>query len=340
MNLETLFLQIFNEAKDRFIKELALTDEEKDKYITLFKTHPELEKEIDWNDKKSITKETLESVYQKSLNSESAKKRAKKQDKKLLFTDKPSDFKILEETDTWIFVYVKSYEGAKFCDSFNCGGNGAKWCIGDSKSDTQWIYHTGDRNEDFVLAFNKDTNEKWMLCYGERIYVCNQENESFFDLKTLSQFGIDLKTLQTKFPDSSVDFNFKAGTKIITKEMINGQARSAIIPSSVIKLEKSAFFNCKKLETIALPNSILNIEDNVFYNCFNLKAITLSQNLTSIGSYVFAGCLKLENLIIPPSVQFIGDFAFSCCDSLILKIPKKFESYNLAFDDCKDVVFY
>ena len=92
MNLETLFLQIFNEAKDRFIKELALTDEEKDKYITLFKTHPELEKEIDWNDKKSITKETLESVYQKSLNSESAKKRAKKQDKKLLFTDKPSDF--------------------------------------------------------------------------------------------------------------------------------------------------------------------------------------------------------------------------------------------------------
>ena len=52
MNLETLFLQIFNEAKDRFIKELALTDEEKDKYITLFKTHPELEKEIDWNDKK------------------------------------------------------------------------------------------------------------------------------------------------------------------------------------------------------------------------------------------------------------------------------------------------
>ena len=47
MNLETLFLQIFNEAKDRFIKELALTDEEKDKYITLFKTHPELEKEID-----------------------------------------------------------------------------------------------------------------------------------------------------------------------------------------------------------------------------------------------------------------------------------------------------
>ena len=250
MNYEHLFLQVYNEAKDSRIKSLDLTEDEKKKYIELFRTHPELEKEIDWNDKTGITKNVLEKVYKKSLESKSAKKK----NPKLLFTTRPEDFAILKETDTWLFIYVKTYEDAVFCDSFNCGGQGATWCIGESASNTQWIYHKEARGEDFVLAFNKTTHEKWMICYSDEIFVVNQTNDAFKDNKTLNQFGINLKDLENSFPTEYLDFKFDNKTTEITQEMIKGKAKSVIVPNTVTKIGENAFSCCDKL-ILKIPSS-------------------------------------------------------------------------------------
>lgn len=90
-----------------------------------------------------------------------------KKDPKAQFADE-SCFKILKETDNWLFVGVLSYDGAVYCDSFQCGGAGARWCIGYEQSDSYWHNYTWKNCEVFVLAYNKkkfgdENDQKYML---------------------------------------------------------------------------------------------------------------------------------------------------------------------------------
>ena len=69
-----------------------------------------------------------------------------------------ADFIILNELedDNFLYLGVLTHAAAVFCDSFYCGGIGARWCIG-TKNDPDYFY---DYVEDslFVLAFNKSSN--------------------------------------------------------------------------------------------------------------------------------------------------------------------------------------
>lgn len=57
------------------------------------------------------------------------------------------------------FIVPLNWEAAVFCDSVQCGGQGAKWCIGYEKEDGYWNDHTGD-GELFIMAFNKEEFKK------------------------------------------------------------------------------------------------------------------------------------------------------------------------------------
>ena len=80
---------------------------------------------------------------------------------------KNDNFEILEENEDWLFVAVLTHEGAQYCDSFKCGGYGAKWCIG-MYQDSYWNHHVWTDKEKFVLAYNKKVfgqahDQRWML---------------------------------------------------------------------------------------------------------------------------------------------------------------------------------
>lgn len=98
-------------------------------------------------------------------------------DPKTQFIKRPKDFIILGEIDNWLFVGVLSYNGAKYCDSFNCHGNGAKWCIGYKKTNRYWLQYTSENvpHSVFVLALDKDNfagdNCKYMLQLKTRDHV-------------------------------------------------------------------------------------------------------------------------------------------------------------------------
>lgn len=83
-----------------------------------------------------------------------------------------NDFEILFENDDYLFVGVKTYRGAIYCDSFQCGGAGAKWCIGYKRTSSYWESYNFLENKRFVLAYNKtlfgDKNkQKYMLEISE-----------------------------------------------------------------------------------------------------------------------------------------------------------------------------
>lgn len=151
----SLFESILQEAsKERFIKPFydnGIADKyksigipTKEEMIKFYDTHSV---PIDWNKKKD------ESFFEDLLfNMQNfTSKSAKKKDSNLLF--KRDDCVVIDEDEYWIYVMPLTYSAAKFMDSFECGGDGAKWCIGWEQSDNYWNRY--NEYSIFVLMFNK-----------------------------------------------------------------------------------------------------------------------------------------------------------------------------------------
>jgi hypothetical protein len=149
----TDFLKI-QENKDHFIdKNDNLDSEQKDKVKEFIKSHPESEKKLDWNKSGSLTWKDFEQIFDDANNTKSAIKKATKENKRLLFENK-KNCKIIGENDKFIFVLPLSYKACVWMDSFDCGGAGAKWCIGYEKT-TKYYKEYFDDHIAFVLAVNK-----------------------------------------------------------------------------------------------------------------------------------------------------------------------------------------
>lgn len=70
--------------------------------------------------------------------------------------DASADMMLLPELENkdYVFVVPLTWEACKFMDSFECGGAGAKWCIGYEKNNFYFEDYT-ERGYKFVLAFRK-----------------------------------------------------------------------------------------------------------------------------------------------------------------------------------------
>ena len=164
---------------------------------------------IDWNKFNSSDNDTL---WNSTVNLIASffmhiKNKALKSDPKSQFSDSKM-FKILKDTDHWLFVGVLNYEGAKYCDSFKCGGAGAQWCIGYREDNSYWMDYTYRKSSRFVLAYNKkvyaDSKEqKYMIQLREsgqdlEIRTWNQKDEPEHTLDSLDT--------EEKFDITSEDF--------------------------------------------------------------------------------------------------------------------------------------
>lgn len=172
----------FFERKDHIIKKLNnLTDEEKEEVIEWFKTHSSYESDpsINWQNK-DLTMDDFKALMAKAENSKSAKKRRIKSNAALLFEEHGQ---IVKETENWIYVLPLSWEDAKFMDSSNCGGEGARWCIGWKESSTHWDrYVNGDHPSEtssFVIAYNKQYDpsiiDTFPKCKSREVYHNNSD---------------------------------------------------------------------------------------------------------------------------------------------------------------------
>ena len=113
---------------------------------------------------------------------------------------------------------------------------------------------------------------------------------------------------------------------------------SVLLPSTLCKIEKSAFTNCKELCVINIPDSVSDIGDGAFENCKKLSIIEIPDSVLVIGADAFYGCEMLNikslpkqlkairsntffgsgitNIVLPEKLEIIGDKAFSCCRKL------------------------
>lgn len=70
-------------------------------------------------------------------------------------------------------------------------------------------------------------------------------------------------------------------------------------------------FPAGKKGSYTIPSSIIDIGNSAFYNCSGLTEIIIPDGVKSIGNAAFEYCRGVVEIIVPNSVVYIDDFAFS-----------------------------
>ena len=124
---------------------------------------------------------------------------------------------------------------------------------------------------------------KFWLAYNETPWAKSIVNEE-------EPFIIDDDNNLVAYVGSEDNIVIPDGVKVIGMNAFSGKdMKSVTIPSSVTKIERTAFYGCKNLESITIPASVNSIGQLAFSHCTNLKDITLeySKGILSLGSGAF-----------------------------------------------------
>lgn len=122
--------------------------------------------------------------------------------------------------------------------------------------------------------------------------LTNIESMAFYRCSGLQTIVVDKKN--TVY-DSREDCN--ALIETATNTLIVG-SNNTVIPSSIVKIENSAFSGYTDLDNIVIPESVTNIESYAFKDCSGLKELYIPKNVTSISMSAFEGCSGLQNIIV------------------------------------------
>ena len=125
-------------------------------------------------------------------------------------------------------------------------------------------------------------------------------------------------------------------------EWIDKDFSTVIIEDGITHIGRSAFYDCRSLESITIPDSVKSIGTSAFENCKNLKSVVLPDSVKYIKGFCFTNCINLKDIVIPNGVKDIGDCAFSRCRSLKqITIPDSVKKIgNYALVGCGDVVIH
>lgn len=98
------------------------------------------------------------------------------------------------------------------------------------------------------------------------------------------------------------------------------------LPSSLSKIEKSAFTENSKLVKVIISDNVREIPENTFAYCDGLKELKLPGKLEKIDKGAFKSCKALEKISIPGQVREIDKSAFKDCKKLTSIVVEKEEN--------------
>ena len=138
---------------------------------------------------------------------------------------------------------------------------------------------------------------------------------------------------------SLTEYAIKEGTKSICPSLFSSCTKmtNVTIPSSVVFVGESAFYNCtslpvengiryadcyavevtdKTLTDYTLKEGVRFLGNSLFSGCKSVTTLTIPEGVTSIGNSTFNGCTALTSVTIPNGVTSIGNRAFYDCSAL------------------------
>ncbi len=341
-----IFENILREAsKARFINQLDISDDEKEKWIDFFDSPigQQYSYKINWQNKDDVNIENFEKVKELADNSNTKNKKKAyydliSRDRKSLFDDKKG-FDLVYENNDWLFYTVDNYEAAVFCDSVECGGQGARWCIG-TKDNNEYWYRYQNGGDRFILAIRKGDAEPDDLKY--MIQVTNWEDgppdeENYEDDEgNIDYSGMYLPDMATATyhiwnqPDENEDDNenLTLSKFNITERDIKGWLgvnyieKPTVIKSSsqlaqndkVILnplfgcgldgiIHQYTFNNLKNIDTVEIAEGVERLEQYAFYNS-NFLYVKFPKSLKEVHANTFKRCNNLIDIAISENSNF------------------------------------
>lgn len=353
--LEQFYEELLQEAsKKRFIYSIdELTNEEKADFTSWFDSHTNAQSMINWQNKSELTRDNLQCVKDEVEAKAAAKKkdhdkyRLGRNDPLLMFTSKPEMFDILKVDDKWIFAQCKSHAACNFADSFECGGAGAKWCVGWTDNPAHWNSYTRQGME-FVLAYNKkgdpkkEDDLKYMIQIdpngGTQAWLQTDHASDTIKLDRFEEFfGLELESYSNGDP---TNIPAKIEGKVYIKAPVKKSSIEEVGLTGKLKIGEKKFDvsykqgysrNINFLSEIIVPEGIEVLGEGCFSHRYDrLTKIVLPSTLKEIKANAFSADYGTDTnviLEIPESVEKISDQAFgnNCLAKKIIFRGDKFK---------------
>ena len=142
--------------------------------------------------------------------------------------------------------------------------------------------------------------------------------KSLKSLRTPIVTCVDAPFFGALFGADSFESNYTVPSELSTLVISSLKAPQGVemdYPGLVIP--KTAFYNCRSLEVIALPADTCEIGDFAFYGCQSLTYLdTAETRLTSVGRNAFTNCSSLLTLNLPTTVETLGFAMLEGCGKL------------------------
>ena len=135
----------------------------------------------------------------------------------------------------------------------------------------------------------------------------------FIDLDTGEEYTVHETTIQ------NVTYRvWTFGTDVLDGKNAAGAVTipAAVDGVPVTRVQKSAFYQNKKLTSLVLPDGLVKIDAFAFMGCDKLTSVRFPESLKSIGSSAFSHCSNLSDFHVPFGIEEIGGFAFAYCPGL------------------------
>ena len=247
--------------KARFIERLnSLSAAQKEKTIAFFTKFPVYENSIEWNNK-SLQYHDFEKVFKMADASHQSIKRKAKTNPEILF--KNYNCRIVNRTEDFLIVMPLDWECAVFFNSFDCGGTGAKWCIGDKNHFRHWNNYVSDKNIFYLIYFVKKHpvyERKILIQYDREAgeFTTWDTKSAAWSYPSFFEHG-SLEVLRKK--SYTVRLKRKWNCYVVTGSSFSARSDVLIWYCSLRyeeKIHRQLFFHFDIFESIDLPEETVN----------------------------------------------------------------------------------
>ncbi len=131
---------------------------------------------------------------------------------------------------------------------------------------------------------------------------------AFDSSSKLMSFFVDEENMYFSADEKGVLFN---KDKTVLVRYPEGRYGMYEVPSSVISIGNSGFYQCRELPTVVLPEGLISIGESAFAGCDTLSDVTIPDSVKTIGGFAFYNCDGLTSVTLPESVSSVGGSAFA-----------------------------
>jgi len=165
---------------------------------------------------------------------------------------------------------------------------------------------------------------------------CRLSNSIFSGCSSLTEINITGNSNYHTRSDGAV-YRTENEKEILSYVPINHTAFT--VTDDIRLIDRNAFENNSKVESITLSNTLESIAEGQFRGCGSLSNISIPSTVTSLGGLSFYGT-AVTNVVIPSGVTNVGVSAFYGCRSLTEVIFEGSSTVisNSAFSNCSSLV--